>query len=104
MFIPRPTGGGWVFLTAAAVALGTAFMNVGLVSALIASVLAAFVVSAWLLSMFAAAGYEIRRELMQEGRCFEQVSLPLVVRNRTFLFRQPAVLFEKLPFYKIYTS
>ena len=98
MFIPRPTGGGWVFLTAAAVALGTAFMNVGLVSALIASVLAAFVVSAWLLSLLAAAGYEIRRELMQEGRCFEQVSLLLVVRNRTFLFRQPAVIFEKLPF------
>ena len=99
MFIPRPTGGGWVFLTAVAVALGTAFMNVGLVSALIASVLAAFAVSAWLLSMFAAAGYEIRRELMQEGRCFEEVSLPLVVRNRTFLFRQPAVISEKLPFY-----
>ena len=98
MFIPRPTRGGLLFLCAAAAALGTAFMNVGLVSALIASVISAFVLSGFLLCWFTAAGFELRREIMQEGRCLEKVSLPVVVRNRTFLFRQPAVITEKLPF------
>ena len=98
MFIPRPTRGGVLFLCAAAAALGTAFMNVGLVSALIASVTVSFVISGFLLSWLSAAGFELRREPMPEGRCMEKVSLPVVIRNRTFLFRQPAVITERLPF------
>lgn len=98
MFIPRPTRGGLLFLCAAAAALGTAVMNVGLVSALIASLMAAFLLSAWLLSCFSATGFEVRREIMQEGRCLKKISLPLIIRNRTFLYRQSAVITEKLPF------
>ena len=98
MLIPRPTRGGVLFLCAAAAALGTAFMNVGLVSALIASVTVSFVLSGFLLSWFAASGFELRREPMLEGRCREKVSLPVVIRNRFFLFRQPAVIAERLPF------
>ena len=95
---PRPTGGGMLFLAAAAAALGTALMNVGLVTALIASLLSAFAVSGLLLSLFAAAGFEIRREAVREGRCLEKIALPLTVRNRTFLFRQPCVVSERLQF------
>ncbi len=98
MFIPRPTGGGMLFLIAAAVALGSAFMNVGLISALVASLLSAFVISGFVMSLFAAFGYEIRRESMLEGNCLDLVSLPLTIRNRTFFFRQPAVIVEKLAF------
>ena len=98
MFIPRPTRGGMLFLCAAAASVAVAFMNVGLVSALIASVTSAFAVSGFLLSWLAASGFELRREWMQEGRCLEKISLPVVIRNRTFLFRQPAVITERLPF------
>lgn len=98
MFIPRPTRGGMLFLCAAAAALGTAFMNVGLVSALIAAVLSAFAVSGFLLSWLAAAGFELRRDLMPDGRCLEKITLPVIIRNRTPLFRQPAVITERLPF------
>ena len=98
MFIPRPTAGGMLFLTAAAVALGSAFMNVGLITALAASLLAAFSLSGFIMSLFAAFGYEIRRESVQEGSCLDKIALPLTVRNRTFFFRQPCVIAEKLPF------
>ncbi|MBQ6597828.1 MAG: hypothetical protein IJH79_09770, partial [Lentisphaeria bacterium] len=54
MFIPRPTAGGMLFLTAAAVALGSAFMNVGLITALAAALLVSFVLSGFLMSLFAA--------------------------------------------------
>ena len=99
MFIPRPTGGGMLFLTAAVVALGTAFMNVGLVTALIASLMSAFVLAAFLMAFFAAAGFEIRREPAQGGNSLDKISLPVTVRNRTFLYRQPCVIVEKLPFH-----
>ena len=99
MFIPRPTGGGMLFILAALIALGTAFMNVGLVTALIAALMSGFVLSGFLLSFFAAAGFEVRREPVLEGNCLEKISLPLTVRNRTFWYRQPCVITEKLPFY-----
>ena len=99
MFIPRPTGGGMLFLTAAAVALGTAFMNVGLVTALIASLMSGFVLAGFLMAFFAASGFEIRREPSQGGNCGGKIALPLTVRNRTFLYRQPCVITEKLPFH-----
>ena len=76
MFIPRPTRGGLLFLCAVAAALGTAFMNVNLVSALIASVSSAFALSGFLLCWFTAAGFELRREIMQEGRCQEKIPCP----------------------------
>ena len=98
MFIPRPTAGGMLFLTAAAVALGSAFMNVGLITALAASLLAAFVLSGFVMSLFAAFGYEIRRESSLEGNCLDRIALPLSIRNRTFFFRQPCVIIEKLDF------
>ena len=95
---PRPTGGGMLFTAAAAAAMGTAFMNVGLITALIASLLNAFVLSGFLLSLFAALGFEIRRESMSEGKCMEKLALPLTVRNRIFLFRQPCIIAEDLKF------
>ncbi|MBQ9337608.1 MAG: DUF58 domain-containing protein [Lentisphaeria bacterium] len=98
MPVPRPTAGGMLFLIAAAVALGSAFMNVGLITALAASLLTAFAVSGFIMSLFAAFGYEIRRESMLEGSCLGRIALPLTVRNRTFFFRQPCVIIEKLPF------
>ena len=98
MSVPRPTGGGMLFLLAAAAALGTAFMNVGLITALVASAMAAWVVSGFLLAWFAAAGYEVRREPMQEGHCLGKTDLPLIIRNRTFLWRQPGVITESLDF------
>ena len=57
MFILRPTAGGMLLLTAAAVALGSAFMNVGLITALAASLLVSFVLSGFVMSLFAAFGY-----------------------------------------------
>lgn len=98
MFIPRPTGAGWLFLTAAAVALGTAFMNVGLITALIASIMTAFAISGFLMAFFAAAGFDVRRETMLEGCCQDKISLPLTVRNGTALYRQPCVITETLAF------
>ena len=98
MFIPRPTGAGTLFLLAAAAALGTALMNVGLVTALLGALLVSFVLSGFILAILAAAGFEIRRETMLEGNCLEKMSLPVTVRNRTFFFRQSGVIVEKLVF------
>ena len=58
MFIPRPTGAGTLFLLAAATALGTALMNVGLVTALLGALLVSFVLSGFILSILAAAGFD----------------------------------------------
>lgn len=98
MSIPRPTGGGMLFLTAAAVAVGTAFMNVGLITALTASLMLAFSISGFLLSFFSASGFEIRREPMQEGACLDSFPMPLIIRNRTWFYRQPCIVSEKLDF------
>ena len=100
MFIPRPTLGGLLFLAATGAALGVAFMNVGLITALVASVLCSIAFSCFLLSFLAPFGISLAREKMNDGVCMETVSLPLTVTNRLPFFRQSFAVVEKLPFVK----
>lgn len=98
MFIPRPTRGGLLFLLAAASALGAAIMNVGLISALIASLLWAMLLSGFLLSILTVTGCKVVRGKTAEGCCLDEISLPVTVQNTFPFYRQSWVVQEKIPF------
>ncbi|OQA88520.1 MAG: hypothetical protein BWY31_00384 [Lentisphaerae bacterium ADurb.Bin242] len=98
MFIPRPTLGGFLFLAATAAALGVALMNVGLITALVASVFCSIAFSCFLLSFFTPFGISVVREKTDDGVCLGTVSLPLTVTNRFPFYRQSLSVVEKLPF------
>lgn len=98
MMILRPTRGGLLFLTACIAAVGVALMNVGLITALVASVFCAFLLSSLLFSFFAALGYKVVRHIAEEGACNEDLCLKLTVKNVFPWFRQDCVILEYLPF------
>ena len=88
MYIPRPTLGGFLFLAATAAAVGVALMNVGLITALVASVFCSVAFSCFLLSFSTPFGIMVVREKMDDGICLGTVSLPLIITNRFPLYRQ----------------
>lgn len=98
MVIPRPTLGGFLFLAASTAAVGVALMNVGLITAMVASVFCSVAFSCFVLSFSAPFGLTVVREKMDDGICFGTVSLPLKVTNRFPLYRQSFSVVEKLPF------
>ena len=95
---PRPTPGGLLFLIITAVSVGVALMNVGLITALTASVFCAVTISSFLMSFFSTAGISLRRENMPDGKSMEKVVLPLVITNHLPWFRQSLILTEQIPF------
>ncbi len=96
--IAVPTANGWLFLLAALAASAVAVVNVGLATALAASLLSGFVLSSFLLAQCSMFHYSVKRERSFGGVCRELMALPVTVENRTPFCRMPAVLAEECPF------
>ena len=98
MFIALPTLSGLLLLAASAAALGTALMNVGFATAIIAAILCSLTTASFLTAQFSLFGISVEREHAGDAPCGEPLLLPLILRNRTVFYRMPMTVTEKLPF------
>ena len=81
MLIARPTYGGVIFLLLSCAAGGVAFMNVGLMTALCASILAAVCISSFVMAQFAFSGVKLERLSAADVPGNSTAVLPLRIVN-----------------------
>ncbi len=98
MIVAMPTKNGILLLLASLAATGTAIMNVGFATALIASLLSALTISCFIMAQFSLHGITITRDKAHDAVCGGTLLLPVIAVNRTYLYRMPVVVSEKLPF------
>ena len=95
MFFPRPTLGGIIFLLLSCAAAGVAFMNVGLMTALCASVLAGIWLASFLLAHFSSLKIRIERLSAADVPGNSTAILPLKITNTSVFYRNVMVIREK---------
>ena len=100
MIIAMPTKTGILLVLASIAAVGTAIMNVGFSTAMIASLLCALTLSGFIMAQFSLHGVIISRDRPRDAVCGEPLELPIVAQNQTPFYRMPIVITEKLPFYR----
>ena len=98
MFIARPTHGGVIFLLLACAAGGVAFMNVGLMTALCASLLAGIWISAFLMAQFSFLKVKVERISASDVPGNSDAVLPLKITNTSFFYRNVLIVREKFAF------
>lgn len=95
MFLALPTVHGVIFLLAAIASLGVAFVNVGLGSALVASLFCGFAAASFFLAQFSLYGVKVSREKMSDSFCGSVADLRLVIQNGAPFPRMAMVVTEK---------
>ena len=98
MLIPRPTHGGIVFLLLCCTAGGVAFMNVGLMTALCASILTGIWISSFLMAQFSFVRLRIERITSADVPGNSTAVLPLKVTNLSAFYRNVLIVKEKMDF------
>lgn len=98
MVIARPTYGGWIFLLLTCAAGGVAFMNVGLMTALCASVLAGIWLSAFFMAQFSFLFLRVERLNAANVPCNATAILPLKITNCSIFYRHILIVREKVGF------
>ena len=98
MFIARPTPGGVIFLLLTCAAGGVAFMNVGLMTALCASLLAGIWISAFLMAQFSFLKVKLERISAADVPGNSMAVLPLKIVNSSFFYRNVLIVREKFGF------
>ena len=98
MFIARPTHGGVIFLLLACAAGGVAFMNVGLMTALCASLLTGIWISAFLMAQFSFLKVKLERISAADVPGNSMAVLPLKITNTSFFYRNVLIVSEKFDF------
>ena len=98
MVIARPTYGGWIFLLLTCAAAGVAFMNVGLMTALCASVLAGIWLSAFLMAQFSFHFIRVERLNAADVPCNATAILPLKITNTSIFYRHVLIVSEQIGF------
>ncbi|MBR2373863.1 MAG: DUF58 domain-containing protein [Lentisphaeria bacterium] len=98
MFIARPTSGGTVFLLLTLAAGGVAFMNVGLMTALCAAILAAVWLSSFILAQFFSGRISVERLSAADVPGNTDAVLPLRITNNSIFYRQVMIIREKIGF------
>lgn len=93
-----PTARGFLLILMTVGTVGVALVNVGLATALAASIFCSLLAASFLLAQFSLYRIRIERRPNSDGFFGTEVALPLLVTNRTFLFRQPMVITEKCEF------
>ncbi len=96
--IALPTARGRLLILMAFGAVCVALVNVGLATALAASAFCSLLAASFLMAQFSLYGIRVERKPNCDGVCGTEITLPLVVTNRTFLFRQSTVVTEICPF------
>ncbi len=96
--IALPTARGGLLLLITLGAVGVALVNVGLATALAASAFCALLAASFVMAQFALIGIRVERRPNPEGVCGSEITLPLVVTNRSVFFRQAFVISEACPF------
>jgi len=99
MVIARPTAGGILFSALAAAALGSAFINAGLMTAIGASVLCTLVAASFVTAHFSLRKISVERTGSADTPGGSMAVCPLRITNRSRLYRQPLVVREKFDFY-----
>ena len=98
MFIARPTYGGVIFLLLSCAAGGVAIMNVGLMTALCASVLAGVCIGAFVMAQFSFWGVKLQRLSAADVPGNSTAVLPLRITNGSFFYRNCLIIKEHLDF------
>ena len=98
MILAMPTKSGILLILASLAAVGSAIMNVGFATAMIASLLCAVTLAGFVLAQFSLHGITLSRTRPRDAVCGEPFDLPLTAVNRTYFYRMPLVVSEKLPF------
>ena len=98
MLIARPTHGGLIFLLLTCAAGGVAFMNVGLMTALCASLLAGIWVSAFLMAQFSFLFIRLERLSAADVPGNSTAILPLRITNTSIFYRHVLVIKEAVGF------
>ncbi len=98
MLIARPTYGGVIFLLLSCAAGGVAFMNVGLMTALCASILTAVCISSFVMAQFAFSGVKLERLSAADVPGNSTAVLPLRIVNTSIFYRNVLIIKEHLDF------
>ena len=95
MMIALPTVHGALFVLAAVISLGVAYVNVGLATALVASFFSAVTLASFLMAQFSLYRIRLEREPMMDTSCNTNTNLPLRVINNSPFSRQSMTVCEK---------
>ena len=98
MIFPRPTLGGIIFLLLSCAAAGVAFMNVGLMTALCASLLAGIWLGSFLLAQLSSLKIKIERLSAADVPGNSTAILPLRITNTAIFYRNVMIIREKVGF------
>lgn len=90
-----PTVHGGLFVLAAVISLGVAYVNVGLASALVASFFSAVSLASFLMAQFSLYRIRVEREPMVDTACNTKTNLPLRITNDSPFSRQSVTICEK---------
>ena len=90
-----PTIHGALFVLAAVISLGVAYVNVGLATALVASFFTAVSLASFLMAQFSLFRIRVEREPMMDTTCNTNTNLPLRITNASPFARQSMVVCEK---------
>ncbi len=93
-----PTVRGWILISAAFLSSAIALVNIGLATALTASALTGLLISSFVLAFFSMQKLKLERRANRDGIQSSRVSLPVVVKNLSWRFRQAMVVMEKCEF------
>ncbi len=96
--IALPTGRGLLLSVMTLVAVAVALVNVGLATALAATLFVAFYLASFLMAQCSLYFLRIERASNGDGFYGAPMSLPVVVTNRSFLYRQATVIRENCSF------
>jgi len=99
MRIALPTVHGSLFVLASVISLAVAYINVGLATALVASVFTSVTLASFIMAQFSLFRIGLLRETMTDAVCNTKTTLPLRISNRSFLFRQNLIIVEKSPMF-----
>lgn len=98
MLLARPTHGGLIFLLLTCAAGGVAFMNVGLMTALCASILAGIWISAFFMAQFSFLFIRLERLSAADAPGNSTAILPLRITNCSIFYRHVLVIKETVAF------
>jgi uncharacterized protein (DUF58 family) len=98
MTIVLPTLRGLILIIAALGSLAVALINVGLGTALMCSLLIAFVVASYIMAFFSVSNLSIKRCSNADGLAGTKVILPIIIINKSPFYRQGLVISEKCLF------
>lgn len=98
MSLATPTPRGWLLTFLAAAAVAVSIVNVGLATALAASALVGLLTAGFLMAQFSLYGLRLERHPNRDAFAGQETAMPVTVFNRSWRYRQSAVLLEKLAF------